>query len=142
VNLYRYAENNPISLDDPSGFATFRSGAIQHIIDRHCTGNDPTAGMFTPEYSNPSALNDLADDILSQPGFTGPGNGKNTLIFGQVFLKNTTTGQMLPYPVGTCGCNGPPTNIVAIVVDPNNEIVTMFPATPSYAIGKGFNPVP
>ena len=139
-SVYGYVEQKPVSFTDPWGLATFRLGAIQHIMDRHCTGNDPTAGMFSPEYSNPAALNDLADQILSQPGGSAPGNGNNTIIFGQVLLRDNDTGATMPLPVGTCGCPGPPTNIVAIVVDPRGAIVTMFPASPSYAASRGFSP--
>jgi hypothetical protein len=97
---------------------------------------DPTAGMFSQEYSNPQSLSDLADQVLGNPVGTAPGNGNNTLYFGQVLLVNTQTGQQIPYIIGVSGAyNGvpaAPTNIVAVVVNPAGEVVTRYPVSPAY----------
>ncbi|MDF0584146.1 RHS repeat-associated core domain-containing protein [Bradyrhizobium yuanmingense] len=133
--------------------ATFGKRAIDHILDRHGVGGqqkDPTAGEFTPEYANPKALNDLADEILAQPGGSVPGNRPNTeLTFGAVWLRNNSTGAIAPYPVGISGqwrdgSGGMPTNFVGIVTNTTtNSIITMYPASPQFVLKNlGFLPAP
>jgi hypothetical protein len=125
--------------------ANFAKGAIDHILDGHevgVQGDDPTKGEFTSEYSSPQGLNELADQILNQPGGTIPGNRPNTeVVFGAIWWKNEDTGATGPYPVGMSGqwkgTGGTPTNMVAIVTNTQtNEIITMYPASPAFVANK------
>jgi hypothetical protein len=54
---------------------------------------------------------------------------------------NTDTGEQTPFIIGTTGAYkgvpGGPTNIVAVVLNPAGEVVTMFPADAAYAASKG-----
>ena len=68
----------------------------------------------------------------------GPGN---TLMFAQLWNKDGDTGVITPDNVGTTG-NRPgdpaaPTNIVAVVTNAAGQVVTMFPASPTYVANQG-----
>jgi RHS repeat-associated protein len=125
--------------------ADFRPDAVQHILDRHgdpfAQSLDPRAGQFTQEYSNPAALNQLADQVIGSPDASVAGNGANTLYFGAVFWRDNDTGRTYPALVGMTGAYAGrpsmPTNLVAVVVNPAGQVVTMFPTDNSYAASKG-----
>jgi RHS repeat-associated protein len=125
--------------------ADFRPGAVQHILDRHgdpyAQSLDPRAGQFTQEYSNPAALNELADQVIGSPDASVKGNGDNTMYFGAVFWRDNDTGRTFPALVGMTGASGGrasmPTNLVAVVVNPTGQVVTMFPTDSSYAASRG-----
>ncbi len=125
--------------------ADFRPGAVEHILDRHGDPNaqavDPRAGQFSADYSTPSALSDLADQIIGAPDAAAKGNGDNVMYFGKVFWRNNDTGALYPANVGRTGAYGGvpsmPTNIVAVVVNPAGQVVTMFPTDAVYALKRG-----
>ena len=125
--------------------ADFRPGATQHILDRHgdpfAQSLDPSAGQFTAEYSNPAKLNELADQIIGAPNGTGKGNGDNTMMFGFVWWRDNDTGRTYPATVGWTGAyagrTSMPTNLVAVVVNPAGQVITMFPTDGAYAASRG-----
>jgi len=125
--------------------ADFRPGAFEHILDRHgdpyAQSLDPKAGQFTKEYSNPTALNELADQVIGSPDATVNGNGKNTMFFGAVFWRDNDTGRTFPALVGMTGAYegrpSMPTNLVAVVVNPAGQVITMFPTDSTYAASRG-----
>jgi len=128
--------------------AVFRKGSLAHILDRHGDDaqlRDPNAGQFIGEYTSPSELNKLADQIIDNPIATAPGNRPGyQILFGSVVFLNIQTGAKIPDIVGFTGTYGgmpnTPTNMVAVVVDDKGQVVTMFPASIPYMLKYGIDP--
>jgi uncharacterized protein RhaS with RHS repeats len=130
-NLYVYADNDPLNNTDPSGLQYIPPENMVHILSAH--GIDTTrtrAGnsVFSSEYSSPAALQQLSNDVFASPTAPpAPWYGGLYELQGQVLLQNTTTGETVPYMIGTDAYKNP-TNQVLIRYDPvTGNVTTMFP---------------
>ena len=112
--------------------------AMRHVLSAHGAGSNsirPDAGQFYPEYSKPTALQDLANLIYLGAGPPNIGSARygRIAVQGQVFDKVTYSDgrtAMIPHPVRTTTPGGRPTNNVIMIMEPNGDVVTMYPADP------------
>ena len=72
----------------------------------------------------------MANRIYEQATPADVGAARNGLVAmgGAVFLKDQTTGTIVPDMVGTTSRNGPPTNVVTMILDQKGNVVTMYPS--------------
>jgi len=124
---------------------TVSPDAMTHILDRHGLGaqlRDPSAGEFTAEYATPAGILELVAGAWSaaNPNDFRPGNRPGTVIMErEVYLKDTVTGAVVPYPVGKSGVykgtGGLPTNAYVVIMNSNLQVITAYPIDPSQLLG-------
>jgi len=134
INLYEYVANDPVNKTDPTGTQEILPGDMEHIINAHGSDTPRTRegnSTFTPEYSNPAALQGLAKDVFASPNAppsVAPfGKGTIMQMQGQVLLKNTQTGQTIPYPIGKDGKENPTNQVLIRYQKATGNVVQMFP---------------
>jgi len=133
INLYAFVANDPLNRVDPSGLQYIPPDSMVHILNGHGIDTPrtrPGNGVFNQEYSNPTELQQLSNDVfaspLAPPTVAPFGQGSVMVLQGQVLLQNQNTGQTIPYMIGTV--NGVPTNQVQIYYDKaTGNVQTMFP---------------
>jgi RHS repeat-associated protein len=134
LHLYAYVGNDPLNATDPLGLQQIPPDAMAHILNAHGIDTPrtrPGNSVFSQEYSNPSALQQLSNDVFASPlapAVVAPyGQGSVLRYQGQV-LAQYDNGATAPYPIGT-DANKIPTNQVVIDFDKATEnVITMYPA--------------
>ncbi|MBC9882167.1 hypothetical protein G8O24_33105 [Bradyrhizobium sp. INPA01-394B] len=149
INLYAFVANDPLNRVDPSGLQYIPPDRMVHILNAHGIDTPrtrPGNSVFNQEYTNPTALQQLSNDVfaspLAPPAVAPFGQGSVMVLQGQVMLLNQNTGQTIPYMIGTA--NGVPTNQVQIYYDnATGNVQTMFPVPISGGQGpQGSNSSP
>jgi uncharacterized protein RhaS with RHS repeats len=134
TNLYAYVANDPLNYVDPFGLQYISPDRMVHILNAHGIDTPrtrPGNSVFNQEYSNPTELQRLSNDVfaspLAPPAVAPFGQGSVMVLQGQVLLLNQNTGQTIPYMIGT-DANRVPTNQVQIYYDrATGSVQTMFP---------------
>lgn len=134
INLYAFVANDPLNHVDPFGLQYISPDRMVHILNAHgidTPRSRPGNSVFNQEYSNPTVLQGLSNDVfaspLAPPAVAPFGQGSVMVLQGQVLLLNQNTGQTIPYVIGK-DANGVPTNQVQIYYDKaTGNVQTMFP---------------
>lgn len=160
TNLYRYSENNPVNLIDPSGLdpvATiiqcncetfgFSAGAVSHVVERHRprkpTRNSGLLGTFSQVAWTASGFYQILRDTLCAKSddpralrYTPTKYKDRMVVVGYGFLTVGSSSRL--HPIGLLwGPNGSyqgPTEVVTIVLrrgkNNNYSVITVHPGQP------------
>jgi hypothetical protein len=91
----------------------------------------PGNSVFSPDYSNPAALQELSNAVFATPGVAPTdapfGQGQILQLPGWVILRDKDTGATFPIMIGT-DANGIPTNQFLVRFDRDTgNVIQMFP---------------